>query len=66
MAGRKREPGAEVRDQRTTIRWSRSEIQRLEKAKNLLGFTYDVDLIRALTLRQLDLIESASGSVVAE
>ncbi len=66
MAGRKRPPGAEIRDERTSVRWTKSELARLEKARELLGIAYTADIVRLLTLRQLELIESASAEILTE
>lgn len=49
-----------------TVRWTPGEKERLKRAQKILGITYLVDVPRILTLRQLELIESAMGDVVAE
>lgn len=66
MAGRKRDPGAEVRDERTTVRWTKSELERLERAREALGIEYTTDFVRVLALRQLDLLESASAQLLTD
>lgn len=66
MAGRRRAPGAEVRNKRTTINWSESEYKRLEEVQKRLGLPYLTDVPRIFTLRQLELMESAIGDFVAE
>jgi len=55
MAGRpKSEQGPEKRDERTVVRWTKSEKERLAKAKKEMDLPFDVDVIRILTLRGLD------------
>lgn len=66
MTGRKRLPGADIRDERTTVRWTKNELARLEKARELLDIAYTADIIRLLTLRQLEVIESAHARILTK
>lgn len=61
MAGRSRTPGAEVRDQRITVRLTRSEKDRLEKVQEAEGIEYLADVPRIKALKQIRL-EEAIGS----
>lgn len=59
MAGRRSSgPGAEVRDKRTTVRWTESEFAMLEKERERRGITYLVDVPRTLTLERLKFLET--------
>lgn len=59
MAGRaKSEQGTEVRDKRTSVRWTKSEYDNLEKARQDRGIKYLVDVPRVMTLQQIRLEES--------
>lgn len=52
MSGRpKSEQEEEKRNRRTTIRWTDTEIARIEEAKKRLGLPHDVDVIRMFTLK---------------
>jgi hypothetical protein len=58
MAGRsKDEQGPEVRDKRTSVRWTKSEYDSLEKAQQERGIKYLVDVPRVMTLQQIRLEE---------
>jgi hypothetical protein len=57
MAGRSRTPGAEIRTERTTVRWTKSEKQHLERVQQEQGISYLVDVPRIMTLRQLRIEE---------
>jgi hypothetical protein len=54
MSGRVKRPGEEPRNHRTTIRWTETEINRIERAKEKLGLPYDVDVIRMFTLKGVE------------
>lgn len=55
MAGRpKSEQGDEKREERTVVRWTKTEKARLAEAKKAMGVPFDVDVVRILTLRGLD------------
>lgn len=54
MAGRSRDPDAEVRSERMAVRWTPSEMTRIKDAKSDLDLQYEVDVVRTLTLKQLD------------
>lgn len=58
MAGRKHKPGAEVRDQSMTIRWTPGEKKKLEAEQKRRDIEYLVDVPRTLALLQLDLQEA--------
>lgn len=67
MAGRpKSEQGDEKRDARMVVRWTESEKERLLKAKKELGVSYDVDVVRILTLRGLDSLLAEEQENVAQ
>lgn len=55
MAGRKKsEQSDEKRDQRTVVRWTQTEKDRLTEAQKAMGLPFEVDVVRILTLRGLD------------
>lgn len=67
MAGRpKSEQGAEKREERTVVRWTKSEKNRLQRAKKEMGVPYDVDVVRLLTLRGLDSLLGEEQENVAQ
>lgn len=55
MAGRSREPGAESRTKRTSVRWTPEEYDTLERVRAERGFLYLTDVPRELTLKQIEL-----------
>lgn len=57
MAGRKKVPGAEVRSQPMSVRWTPSEHQRLKSEQERRGITHLVDVPRILSLEHLELQE---------
>lgn len=55
MAGRKKsEQSDEKRNERTVVRWTKTEKDRLAKAQKAMGLPFEVDVVRILTLRGLD------------
>lgn len=66
MSGRKREPGAELRSESLTIRWTPTEMETLKRIQKELGVTYLSDVPRILALRQADLMKAGSKQIVAE
>ena len=55
MAGRKKsEQSDEKRNERTVVRWTKTEKDRLTKAQKAMGLPFEVDVVRILTLRGLD------------
>lgn len=64
MSGRPKKPGEEMRKHRTTIRWTDTEMSRIQEAKDKLGLPYDVDVIRMFTLKGVEeLLPSRDGGV---
>lgn len=57
MAGRSREPGAEVRSERMSVRWTKSEMDLLERYRERERIAYLGDVPRIMTLQQLHLEE---------
>jgi hypothetical protein len=67
MPGRpKSEQGAEKRTARTVVRWTKTEKDRLEAAMKEMGLSYEVDVVRIMTLRGLDSLLGAEAENVAE
>lgn len=67
MAGRpKSEQGQEKRVHRMAIRWTKSEMDRLNEAKEKLGLPYDVDVARILTLQGVDALLGPERKNVAQ
>ena len=51
MTGRpKSEQGSERREHRCTVRWTKSERDVIDRAREHLGLAFDVDAIRVLAL----------------
>ncbi len=67
MPGRpKSEQGTEKRVERTVVRWTKTEKDRLEKAKEAMGLPYEVDVVRFMTLSGLDSFLGVEPENVAE
>lgn len=67
MAGRpKSEQGDEKREERTVIRWTKSEKGRLRAGMTAMGVQHEVDVVRLLTLRGLDSLLVEEQENVAE
>lgn len=58
MAGRPKVAGEENRTERTSVRWTKSELGRLEKTQKIMGVTYLTDVPRIMALRQITLEEA--------
>lgn len=61
MAGQRRAPGDEIRDERVSVRLTKSEKQLLEEVQQAEGITYLADVIRAKALTQIRLEKIADG-----
>lgn len=57
MANRVRRPDAEKRTERTAVRWTPTEMDRIKEAQQRLQLQYEVDVVRTLALKQLDFDE---------
>lgn len=55
MAGRKKVPGAEVRSEQMSVRWTPEEMQMLRAFQKSRGITYLADVPRLLALQQIRL-----------
>lgn len=67
MPGRpKSEQGTEKRNERTVVRWTKTEKDRLEAAMKAMGLPYEVDVVRIMTLRGLDSLLGDMQENVAE
>lgn len=65
MTGRpKSQQGEEKREHRMVIRWTKSEMDRIRRAKKELGLPFDVDVVRTFTLKGVEeLLPSGDGGV---
>ena len=67
MAGRPRsEQGSEKREHRTVVRWTKSQKERLDKAREKMGLPFDVDVVRFFTLQGIDELLGEEVKNVAE
>lgn len=66
MAGRKRVPGEEVRDEKMTLRWTKTELDQLVAAQQRDGVTYLADVPRVLALRALRLDDALAGTLAED
>ena len=67
MPGRpKSEQGIEKRTARTVVRWTKTEKDRLEAAMREMGLSYEVDVVRIMTLRGLDSLLGEEQESMAE
>ena len=67
MSGRpKSEQGDEKRDKRIVVRFTKSERDRIELARQKLGLKFEVDVVRNLTLEHVDPLLASEPENVAE
>lgn len=67
MSGRpKSEQGDEKRDKRIVVRFTKSERDRIELARQKLGLKFEIDVVRNLTLERVDTLLASEPESVAE
>lgn len=67
MSGRpKSEQGDEKRDKRIVVRFTKSERDRIELARQKLGLKFEIDVVRNLTLEHVDTLLASEPENVAE
>jgi hypothetical protein len=67
MAGQpKSKQGAEMRTERTLIRWTKTETKRLTQARKKAGFAYESDFVRSLVERGVQEILADEPDAVAQ
>lgn len=67
MSGRpKSEQSDEKRDKRIVVRFTKSERDRIELARQKLGLKFEIDVVRNLTLERVDTLLASEPESVAE